>query len=100
MRDDRRVEELARAAAMSRTTFAVRFKEAGGMAPLQYLTAWRIRLAERRLPDETAPISLIAATLGYSPESAKLASCHHGRYEHLTALSLARAHRSRRSRRL
>ncbi len=51
---DWKLEELARAAAMSRTTFAVRFKEAAGMAPLQYLTAWRIRLAERRLRDEAA----------------------------------------------
>ncbi|WP_437821947.1 cupin domain-containing protein [Sorangium sp. So ce1078] len=32
---DWKLEELARAAAMSRTTFAVRFKEAAGMAPLQ-----------------------------------------------------------------
>ncbi|WP_437661982.1 cupin domain-containing protein [Sorangium sp. So ce1182] len=67
---DWKLEELARAAAMSRTTFAVRFKEAAGVAPLQYLTAWRIRLAERRLRDETAPISQIAAALGYSSESA------------------------------
>jgi AraC-like DNA-binding protein len=48
------LEELAKAAAMSRTTFAVHFKTVAGIAPLAYLTEWRMRLAERPLRGENA----------------------------------------------
>ncbi len=41
--------ELAKAAGMSRTTFALRFKTLVGVAPLSYLLAWRMHLAERDL---------------------------------------------------
>lgn len=67
---DWQLAELARAAAMSRTTFAVRFKEAAGVAPVRYLAEWRIRLAQRRLREGSAPVAEIAASLGYSSESA------------------------------
>lgn len=62
--------ELAKASAMSRSTFAVRFKEAAGVTPLAYLTDWRMRLAERALRDETTPVARLAETLGYGSESA------------------------------
>lgn len=65
-----RLTELAKAAAMSRTTFAVHFKAVVGSAPLAYLAAWRMRLAQRRLRDADAPIASIAASLGYASESA------------------------------
>lgn len=64
------LEELARAAAMSRTTFAVRFKEVAGMPPLTYLTAWRMRLAERALREDDVPVTDLAYSLGYTSESA------------------------------
>lgn len=64
------LEELAREAAMSRTTFAVNFKAAAGVAPLSYLTAWRMRLAERALRDDDANVADIARSLGYTSESA------------------------------
>lgn len=67
---DWRLEELARACAMSRTSFAGHFKAVAGQAPLTYLTAWRMRLAERALLDETTPIAQIGQTLGYASESA------------------------------
>jgi AraC-like DNA-binding protein len=62
--------ELARASAMSRTTFATRFKEAAGVAPLTYLQGWRMRLAERALRGGAAPIASVALSLGYTSESA------------------------------
>jgi len=62
--------ELAKAAAMSRTTFALHFKEVAGIAPLAYLTAWRMRLAERALREERTPTSVLARSLGYTSESA------------------------------
>jgi AraC-like DNA-binding protein len=62
--------ELAKAAGMSRTNFAVHFKSVAGVAPLTYLAEWRMRLAEWTLRREDTPVSEIAASLGYASESA------------------------------
>ncbi|HQS46584.1 MAG TPA: AraC family transcriptional regulator [Xanthobacteraceae bacterium] len=64
------LEELARACAMSRASFAFHFRTVAGVAPLTYLTEWRMRLAERALRDEETPVSAIARSLGYTSESA------------------------------
>jgi AraC-like DNA-binding protein len=64
-----RLEELARAAAMSRTTFTERFKATAGVPPLTYLHDWRMRLAERALRDEDITIAQLSHTLGYASES-------------------------------
>lgn len=64
------LEELAKAAAMSRTTFASHFKTVAGVAPLTYLTQWRMRLAERALREGNTPVSVLAHSLGYTSESA------------------------------
>jgi AraC-like DNA-binding protein len=64
------LEELAKAAAMSRTTFSHHFKTAAGVPPLTYLTEWRMRLAERALREENTPVSVLAGQLGYTSESA------------------------------
>ena len=62
--------ELAKAAGMSRTTFATRFRAAAGVPPLTYLTGWRMRLARRALLEGSTPVSAIAYSLGYTSESA------------------------------
>ncbi|WP_030383276.1 MULTISPECIES: AraC family transcriptional regulator [unclassified Streptomyces] len=62
--------ELARAAAMSRTSFAVRFRAAAGVPPLTYLNSWRMLLARRALRDDDVRIGALAARLGYTSESA------------------------------
>ncbi|MFG1905271.1 AraC family transcriptional regulator [Kribbella sp. NPDC048928] len=64
------LDELAQAAAMSRTTFAERFRTVAGVPPLTYLTNWRMRLAERALRDEDTPLSALAHSLGYTSDSA------------------------------
>jgi len=64
------LDELASACAMSRTTFAFHFKSVAGVAPLTYLTQWRMRLAERALREETTQVAVIAQSLGYTSESA------------------------------
>ncbi|WP_220011357.1 AraC family transcriptional regulator [Bradyrhizobium sp. BR 10289] len=64
------LEELASACAMSRTTFASHFRRVSGVAPLTYLTNWRMRLAERALREEATPVAIIAEALGYTSESA------------------------------
>ncbi|MFB6784402.1 AraC family transcriptional regulator [Streptomyces sp. NPDC056352] len=62
--------ELARAAAMSRTSFAERFREVAGMPPLTYLSHWRMLLAQRALRDDDVRIATLATELGYGSESA------------------------------
>jgi AraC-like DNA-binding protein len=62
--------ELAKATAMSRTTFVVRFKTVAGVPPLTYLLNWRMRLAERALREENIAVSALALSLGYTSESA------------------------------
>jgi AraC-like DNA-binding protein len=64
------LQELAQAAAMSRTSFAERFRAVAGMPPLTYLTRWRMVLAQRALRDGDTRIASLAASLGYASEAA------------------------------
>jgi AraC-like DNA-binding protein len=64
------VAELARAAAVSRSTLAARFKQAVGQGPLDYLTGWRIELAGARLRRGDGTVAAIARAVGYGSESA------------------------------
>jgi AraC-like DNA-binding protein len=65
-----RLDELARAAAMSRTVFAAHFRRVAGTAPLAYLTEWRMRLACQALQRGSIPVATLARDLGYASESA------------------------------
>ena len=65
-----RLDELARAAAMSRTSFAERFRDVAGVPPLTYLNGWRMLLAQRALRDGDVRVGSLAASLGYASESA------------------------------
>ncbi len=64
------LQELAERAGMSRSTFALRFKETVGDSPLEYLTRWRMLLAGDRLVRSGDAVSAIALSLGYESESA------------------------------
>lgn len=65
------VEKLARAAGMSRSGFAARFRSLVGETPLHYLTAWRMRVASRiMLDDDQTNVSEIASQVGYQSEAA------------------------------
>jgi AraC-like DNA-binding protein len=55
---------------MSRSSFALKFKQTVGSSPLEYLTRWRMLLAGDRLVSSGDPISAIAPALGYESESA------------------------------
>ncbi len=63
------LEDLAQVAGMSRTAFAVRFRNVMGLPPLSYLTTWRMFLAERELRGG-ASIAEAAEAIGYTSESA------------------------------
>ena len=64
------LQELAERVGMSRSTFAQKFKQTVGASPLEYLTRWRMLLAADRLENSSDPVSVIALSLGYEPESA------------------------------
>jgi AraC-like DNA-binding protein len=64
------LQELARCAGMSRSAFAVRFKEKVGCSAMEYLTRWRMRRAADKLVNSSDPVSSIAISLGYESESA------------------------------
>lgn len=63
------LERMAECAGMSRTAFANTFREVVGQTPADYLTGWRIALAQSRLR-EGRPIKILAEELGYASPSA------------------------------
>lgn len=63
------VADLAKAAGMSRSNFAERFRAIVGSAPMDYVTRWRMALAADRL-GAGEPVATVAAALGYDSESA------------------------------
>lgn len=64
------VESLAQIAGVSRSTFALRFKQKAGFTPLEYVSRWRMQLAKRLLKTNQGTISSIAQKLGYDSDSA------------------------------
>jgi AraC-like DNA-binding protein len=63
------VARLAKQAALSRSAFFDRFKRAVGVAPMEYLLAWRMALAKNLLRRTDAGVGEIAARVGYSSAS-------------------------------
>jgi AraC-like DNA-binding protein len=64
------VEELARAAGLSRSAFSERFSQKVGVPPMQYLIDWRIALAKAMLQRDSPPLEAVAAAIGYQSASA------------------------------
>jgi AraC-like DNA-binding protein len=64
------VESLAASAGMSRSAFAVRFKELLGQAPLEYVTEWRMQKAVQLLRDPDKKLFDIARSVGYESDAA------------------------------
>lgn len=63
------LERMAECAGMSRTAFANTFREVVGQTPADYLSSWRMTLAQSGLR-EGRPIKLLAEELGYATPSA------------------------------
>lgn len=64
------LEELARAAGVSRSVLADRFTHLVGHPPMQYLTRWRMQLAARLLADGARKVSAVGLDVGYASEAA------------------------------
>src|ERR1700729_1098575 len=64
------VESLAEAAGMSRSAFAVRFKELLGQTPLEYVTQWRMQKAMQLLQQRDKKHLDVARLVGYESDAA------------------------------
>lgn len=64
------VAGLAKLAAMSRSAFAARFSEVLGCAPMEYLSRWRMALAQDALSRGGKSLDRIAEEIGYESASA------------------------------
>lgn len=64
------VSELAKAAALSRSSFFERFSRTVGVAPMDYLLRWRMRVAQDLLRQGQLGIARIAERVGYGSASA------------------------------
>jgi AraC-like DNA-binding protein len=62
------VGELASVAGMSRSAFALRFREVVGETPLDYLTRWRVYRAAVLLRDGDKKLAQIAKAVGYDSD--------------------------------
>jgi len=63
------VEQLARKAALSRSAFFERFSRAVGVAPMEYLLAWRMALAKDLLRTTDHGLDVVAERVGYGSAS-------------------------------
>jgi AraC-like DNA-binding protein len=64
------VAVLARAAGLSPSRFAARFREAVGESPLEFATRWRVDVAGRMLARSDASVAEIAERVGYQSPAA------------------------------
>lgn len=67
--EDWTVTRLAREAALSRSVFFERFREAVGSTPIDYLTHWRMLLAKDLLRRNSATVAETAQRVGYGSAS-------------------------------
>lgn len=63
------VAQLAKEAALSRSAFFDRFNRAVGVAPMEYLLAWRMAMAKNMLRGSDSGVAEIARRVGYGSAS-------------------------------
>lgn len=64
------LEELGRRAGISRSALHERFVALTGLAPMQYLTNWRMQCGARLLRESHASVAAVALEVGYDSEAA------------------------------
>ncbi|HKR91515.1 AraC family transcriptional regulator [Novosphingobium sp.] len=64
------IAEMAKTAALSRSAFFERFSRAVGVAPMEYLLAWRMAMAKELLRWKEGDLGEIAERVGYGSASA------------------------------
>jgi AraC-like DNA-binding protein len=63
------VTQLAKAAALSRSSFFERFTRSVGLAPMEYLLSWRMEIAKELLRRDELTVSEVAERVGYGSTS-------------------------------
>lgn len=63
------LDDLAEVAGMSRTAFARRFRHIAGSSPMDYLTRWRMTIAQNLLRKGTS-VKAVASAVGYESPAA------------------------------
>jgi AraC-like DNA-binding protein len=64
------MEELSRTIGLSRSALADRFTRLIGMAPMHYLTNWRMQVARQQLRTTATSLAQVAQDVGYESEAA------------------------------
>jgi AraC-like DNA-binding protein len=64
------LERLSREVGLSRSALGERFASLVGKAPMQYLTSWRLAIAEAKLRRGEGSILRIATDVGYESDAA------------------------------
>jgi len=64
------VDELAHEVGLSRSALAQRFSDLLDQPPMQYLAHWRLLIAAEKLLNSMAPVTDVAASVGYESEAA------------------------------
>jgi len=81
------LEDLAKVAGMSRSGFALNFKNQVGISPMEYLINWRIQIACELLSSTEHNVAAVAEAVGYKSESAfsiafkRIVKCRPGFYQ-------------------
>ncbi|MBW6493884.1 MAG: AraC family transcriptional regulator [Burkholderiaceae bacterium] len=75
-----RLSELAAAAGVSRSVFSDQFQQLVGIAPMQYVTHWRMETAAICLRTSNESVAQVAAAFGYQAEASfrRAFKRHHG----------------------
>ena len=63
------VAQLAKVAALSRSSFFERFTRTVGLPPMEYLLAWRMAVAKDLLRRQTCALAEVAERVGYGSAS-------------------------------
>lgn len=63
------VDQLAKAAALSRSSFFERFSRTVGVAPMEYLLGWRMEIAKDLLKNDELSVTEVAERIGYGSTS-------------------------------
>ncbi|MFT3752539.1 MAG: AraC family transcriptional regulator [Paludibacter sp.] len=64
------LEELGRHVGLSRSALHERFVAMVGIAPMQYLTSWRMQCGARLLRERQTSVAMVALEVGYDSEAA------------------------------
>jgi AraC-like DNA-binding protein len=64
------VDELGREIGLARSALNDRFTRFIGIAPMHYLSNWRMQIAAQKLRDTSASLAQVAAMVGYDSEAA------------------------------